>query len=35
MQAVLILAHKNFDQVAQLSKLLQRKFEIYIHFDKK
>ncbi|MGX5376834.1 beta-1,6-N-acetylglucosaminyltransferase [Ligilactobacillus sp. LYQ135] len=35
MQAVLILAHKNFDHVAALSKMLQRKFEIYIHFDKK
>ncbi len=35
MQAVLILAHKNFDHVARLAQLMQRKFEIYIHFDTK
>ena len=35
MQAVLILAHKNIDQVIELSRILKDKFEIYIHIDKK
>ena len=35
MQAVLILAHKNIDQVVELCQLLKPYFEIYIHFDKK
>lgn len=35
MQAVLILAHKNIDQVIELVERLSQTFEIYIHFDKK
>ena len=35
MQAVLVLAHKNINQVIELSALLRKRFEVYIHFDKK
>lgn len=35
MQAVIILAHKNIDQVIKLANLLNEKFEVYIHFDQK
>lgn len=35
MQAVLILAHKNENQVFKLAKLMSSKFEVYIHFDVK
>lgn len=35
MQAVLILAHKNLDQVISLVKILKTCFEVYIHIDKK
>ena len=35
MQAMLILAHKNVDQVLQLASKLNRRFEVYIHFDTK
>ena len=35
MQAILVIAHKNIEQVTELSKLLKRKFEVYIHIDKK
>lgn len=35
MQAILILAHKNPEQVFSLALYLKRRFEIYIHFDKK
>lgn len=35
MQAVLILAHTAPDHVIKLSKLLRKRFEVYIHFDKK
>ncbi|WP_019769331.1 beta-1,6-N-acetylglucosaminyltransferase [Streptococcus sobrinus] len=35
MQAILILAHRNFDQIFQLCKTLKPDFEIYIHFDVK
>lgn len=35
MQAVLILAHKNIDQVIELASRLATDFEIYIHLDKK
>lgn len=35
MQAVLILAHKNVEQVFKLSKLLSSKFNVYVHFDTK
>ncbi len=35
MQAILILAHTAPDHVIRLSKLLKKRFEIYIHFDKK
>ena len=34
-QAVLILAHKNFDQLQKLIDRLNDTFELYIHFDKK
>lgn len=32
-QAILILAHKEFDEVLELSRLLNRSFNVYIHFD--
>lgn len=35
MQAVLILAHKNFDQIIELSQRLRPIFNIYMHVDKK
>lgn len=35
MQAVLILAHKNIDQVIELSQRLSSNFNVYIHFDRK
>ncbi|MFR8033334.1 MAG: beta-1,6-N-acetylglucosaminyltransferase [Lachnospiraceae bacterium] len=35
MQAVLILAHKDAEQVLKLSKILSSHFLVYIHFDKK
>ncbi|WP_076459657.1 beta-1,6-N-acetylglucosaminyltransferase [Limosilactobacillus caccae] len=35
MQAVLILAHKNIDQVIELATRLSKSFNVYIHFDKK
>lgn len=35
MQAVLILAHKNIDQVIKLSQQLIPTFNVYIHFDTK
>ena len=35
MQAVLVVAHKDADQIIELAKILTRKFEVYIHFDMK
>lgn len=35
MQAILILAHKNAEQVFQLAKKMSIRFEVFIHFDKK
>lgn len=35
MQAVLILAHKDISQVKRLAYKLKRKFDVYIHLDKK
>ena len=35
MQGMCIIAHKNIEQVVQLALLLNKKFEVYIHFDKK
>lgn len=35
MQAILILAHKNIQQVVELSRNLNSNFNVYIHFDKK
>ncbi len=35
MQAILILAHKNIQQVVELSRKLNSNFNVYIHFDKK
>ena len=35
MQAILILAHKNIEQVTKLATILNNNFEVYIHFDKK
>ncbi|MDE5885503.1 MAG: beta-1,6-N-acetylglucosaminyltransferase [Oscillospiraceae bacterium] len=35
MQAICILAHKDFEQVIELGELLRPVFEIYIHFDTK
>lgn len=35
MQAVLILTHKNAEQVYKLADYLSKKFYVYIHFDAK
>lgn len=35
MQAVLILAHKDIDQLIELTKVLNSTFNVYIHVDKK
>ena len=35
MQAVLVIAHKNIEHVIELSQLLRKQFEVYIHIDKK
>lgn len=35
MQAVLIQAHKNIQQVIELARLLEKEFLVYIHLDKK
>ena len=35
MQAVLIIAHKDVDQVIELSQKLRPTFKVIIHFDKK
>lgn len=35
MQAVLIIAHSDVEQVSRLANLLTSYFEVYIHFDKK
>lgn len=35
MQAILILAHKNIDQIVQLTDKLNDTFEVYIHIDLK
>lgn len=34
-QAVMILAHRDFEQIYELSLKLKRRFSVYIHFDKK
>lgn len=34
-QAILVLAHKNFQQVFDLTKCLSPYFKVYVHFDKK
>ena len=33
-QAILIMAHQHFDQLAELTELLSKKFNVYIHIDK-
>ena len=35
MQAILIIAHKNIEQVFQLADILTKRFDVYVHFDKK
>lgn len=35
MQAVLITAYHNFNQLDILTKLLSKKFEVFVHIDKK
>lgn len=35
MQAILIIAHSNIEQVTELANLLSKRFVVYIHFDKK
>lgn len=35
MQAIIITAYHNPEQVYKLANLLKDKFEVYIHFDKK
>ena len=33
-QAVLIMAHQHFDQLVELTELLSKKFNVYVHIDK-
>lgn len=35
MQAILMIAHKDIEQVIELSKILKRNFKVYIHVDAK
>lgn len=35
MQAILILAHRDLEQIYEIAKILNNNFEIYIHFDTK
>lgn len=35
MQAVLIIAHRDSKQVLDLAQIMRKRFEVYIHFDKK
>lgn len=35
MQAVVITAYKNLRQVSELCKLLETKFAVYVHVDKR
>ena len=35
MQAILMLAHKNIKQIIELTAILNRRFIVYIHLDKK
>ena len=35
MQAIMIVAHKDPDQVLELCKLLKKTFNVYVHFDSK
>lgn len=35
MQAILMLAHKNIKQIIELTSILNKKFEVYIHLDRK
>lgn len=35
MQAILIIAHRDPKQVLNLAKIMRKRFEVYIHFDKK
>ena len=35
MQAILILAHRDLEQIYEITKILNNNFEIYIHFDTK
>lgn len=35
MQAILIMAHRDIQQVKMLAAVLRSKFEVYIHFDQK
>ena len=35
MQAVIITAYKNFDQLKKLAYILSKEFEVFIHIDKK
>lgn len=35
MQAILIMAHREMEQIIELTGILRKKFEVYIHFDTK
>ena len=35
MQAILIMAHRDMEQIIELTGILRKKFEVYIHFDTK
>ena len=35
MQAILIMAHRDMEQIIELTEILRKKFEVYIHFDTK
>lgn len=35
MQAILIMAHRDMEQIIELTEILRKKFEVYIYFDMK
>lgn len=35
MQAILLMAHRDMEQIIELTKILGTTFEVYIHFDTK
>ena len=35
MQAILMMAHRDLEQMIELAEILRKKFEVYIHIDTK